>query len=138
MTTPKYWKLKHENGTLDEFIDLRRKVGNRVLRAYLLDTITDDKRVEKLKVSLRGPKDEFQDSTKFLIVKAFENDIEFRILAEAGVYENLRIVGTDSQTLAEKEPDGIIGTFTNALKNVEEWNTSIIVSTDSRVKFGKK
>lgn len=138
MTASKSWKLKHEDGSLDEFIDLRRKVGNRVLRAYLLDSITDDERVEKLKVSLRGPKDEFKDSSKFLIIKAFENEIEFRILAEAGVYENLRIVGTDSQTLAEMEPDGIIGTFTNALQNLEEWKTSIIVSTDSRVKFGKK
>jgi len=104
----------------------------------LLDTINDNERVERIKVSLRGPKDEFKDSSKFLIVKAFENEIEFRILAEAGVYENLRIVGTNSQTLAEKEPDDIIGIFTSTLKNLEEWKTSIIVSTDSRVKFGKK
>jgi len=138
VTASKSWKLKHEDGSFDEYIDLRRKVGNRVIRAYLLDTITDDERIEKLRISLRGPKDEFKDSTKFLIVKAFENEIEFRILAETGVYENLRIVGTDNQLLAEKEPDGIIGTFTNALKNMEEWKTSIIVSTDSRVKFGKK
>ncbi|MHA1577147.1 MAG: hypothetical protein ACTSU3_07285 [Candidatus Thorarchaeota archaeon] len=138
MTSQKYWKLKHEDGSLEEFMDLRRKVGNRVLRAYLLETISDDERVERITISVRGPKDEFKDSAKFLVLKAFENKVGFRILVEAGVYENLRIVGTDSQQLAEKEPDEIIGIFTDALKNLEDWNTSIVISNDSMVKLGKK
>ena len=138
MNPTKSWTLKYEDGSEEDFLDLRRKVGNRVLRAYLLETITDPSRIIKQKISLRGPKDEFKDSSIFLIVKAIDNDFKFRILAEAAVYENMRIVATDKQDVADKEPDDIIQLFTNALKNPEKSNTAIIVSTDSRVMIGKK
>ncbi|MHA1637142.1 MAG: hypothetical protein ACTSUO_08835 [Candidatus Thorarchaeota archaeon] len=138
MNTTKSWTLKYEDGSVDNFLDIRRKVGNRVLRAYLLETLTEQSRIAKQKISLRGPKDEFKDSSIFLIVKACDNDFEFRILAEAGVYENMRIVGTDKQAVADKEPDDIIQLFTNALKNPEECKVEIVVSMDSRVKIGEK
>lgn len=138
MNSTKSWTLKYEDGSVEDFLDIRRKVGNRVLRAYLLETIPESSRIMQQKFSLRGPKDEFKDSTKFLIVKVFDNDLEFRILAEAGVYENMRIVATDKQDVADKDPDDIIQLFTNALKNPEECKVEVIVSIDSRVKIGKK
>ena len=102
MNPTKSWTLKHADGSAEDFLDLRRKVGNRVLRAYLLENITEPSRIIKQKISLRGPKDEFKDSSIFLILKAVGDDFEYRILAEAGVYENIRIVATDKQEVADK------------------------------------
>ncbi|MDF1537510.1 MAG: hypothetical protein P1Q69_01225 [Candidatus Thorarchaeota archaeon] len=133
MTPVRLWKLKHEDGKTEEFIDIRRKVGNRVLRAYLLDSILESKKFDSTKASLRGPKDEFQDFAKFLVLIASENEEEFRFLVEAGVYENLRIVGTDSQKIAEIEPDAIEKLFTNALQSPEEFGSSIVISLDSKI-----
>ena len=128
------WKLKLEDGSIEEFIDVRRKVGNRVLRAYLLNAIVASNRIETIKASLRGPKDEFQDFTKFLVLKATENGQEFRFLVEAGVYENLRIVATDSDIIAEINPDEMEKKFTDTLQDPDQWNSSITLSIDSKVK----
>ena len=128
------WKLVNEDSSIDEFIDIRRIVGNQVIRAYLLDDILKTRRVEKIPGKLRGPKNEFKDFAKFLIVKMKNGDVEFRILAEAGVYENLRIVGTDSEELKKKTRDEIIKIFTDALENPEVNDTKLILSSDSEVK----
>ncbi len=87
-----------------------------------------------MKGSLRGPKDEFQDFAKFIVVKATENGQEFRFLVEAGVYENLRIVGTDSEVIAEIQPDEMEKKFTDVLQDPDQWESSIVVSIDSKVK----
>jgi hypothetical protein len=129
------WKLKLEDGTIEQFIDVRRKVGNRILRAYLLNAIIASNRIETIKASLRGPKDEFQDFAKYIVLKATENGEEFRFLVEAGVYENLRIVATDSDKIAEIQPDEMEKKFTNIAQDPDQWNTSIIMSNDSKVKI---
>lgn len=128
------WKLVNEDSSIDEFIDIRRIVGNQVIRAYLLDDILKTRRVEKIPGKLRGPKNEFKDFAKFLIVKMKNGNVEFRILAEAGVYENLRIVGTDSEELKKKTRDEIIKIFTDALENPEVNDTKLILSSDSEVR----
>jgi hypothetical protein len=127
------WKLKLEDGSVEQFIDVRRKVGNRVLRAYLLNAIVASDRIDTIKASLRGPKDEFQDFAKFLVLKASENGEEFRFLVEAGVYENLRIVATDSESISEIQPDEMEKKFTDILQDPDQWNSSIILSFDSKV-----
>ncbi|MCK5150395.1 MAG: hypothetical protein KAQ65_01080 [Candidatus Thorarchaeota archaeon] len=134
MSTHRSWKLKLEDGIVEHFIDVRRKVGNRVLRAYLLNAIVASNKIDTMKGSLRGPKDEFQDFAKFIVVKATENGQEFRFLVEAGVYENLRIVGTDSEVIAEIQPDEMEKKFTDVLQDPDQWESSIVVSIDSKVK----
>ena len=138
MSSKVTWKLQKDDSTIEEFTDIRRKVGNQVIRAYLLDTVAERGSIDRVPGKLRGPKNEFKDFAKFLILQLTVDGSSVRFLAEARVYENLRIVGTDSQQLAEKEPDEIIGIFTDALKNVEDWNTSIVISNDSVVRLGKK
>jgi hypothetical protein len=128
------WKLKLEDGTIEQFIDVRRKVGNRVLRAYLLNAIVASDKIERIKASLRGPKDEFQDFAKYLVLKASENGEDFQFLVEAGVYENLRIVATDSDKISEIQPDEMEKKFTNIMQDPDQWNSSIVVSVDSKVK----
>ena len=134
MTSGPTWKLVNEDSTIDEFIDIRRIVGNQVIRAYLLNNIIDTHRVENISGKLRGPKNEFKDFAKFLIVKMKNGESEYRILAEAGVYENLRIVGTDSEELTKKSRDEVIKIFTDALQEPEVNNTKLILSNDSEVK----
>jgi len=129
-----FWKLKLEDGTIEEFIDIRRKIGNRIIRAYLLDSIIEAKKVDTLKASLRGPKDEFKDFDKFLILKASHEGKQFRILAETGVYENLRVVATDSDFIADNTPDDLEKQFTEALQNHTAWKARVIVSVDSKIK----
>jgi len=90
--------------------------------------------VEEIPGKLRGPKNEFKDFAKFLIVKMKNGNSEFRILAEAGVYENLRIVATDSEELTKKSRDDIIKIFTDALENPELNETKVILSNDSEVR----
>ena len=134
MSSIKTWTLKFDDGNTEGFQDLRRKVGNRVLRAYLLETIVSSERISCQKISIRGPKNEFKDFAKFLIVKMKNGESEYRILAEAGVYENLRIVGTDSEELTKKSRDEVIKIFTDALQEPEVNNTKLILSNDSEVK----
>lgn len=129
------WKLKLEDGTVEQFIDIRRKVGNRILRAYLLDNVSHTNRVTNQNGSLRGPKDEFQDFAKFMILRTSQDGEQFRFLVEAGVYENLRIVGTDNNDLANKEPDIIEKVFTEALQYPEKCDTIITLSSDTKVKM---
>lgn len=114
-------------------MDIRRKVGNRIIRAYLLDSVIKENRIERIQASLRGPKDKFQDFAKFLILRANVQKAEIRILAETGVYENLRIVGTDSDAVAELEPEEIVKIFTDALMELESYDTSLLLSIDSRL-----
>ena len=134
MTSGPTWKLVNDDSSIDEFIDIRRIVGNQVIRAYLLDDIMDTCRVEKIPGKLRGPKNEFKDFAKFLIVKMKNGNSEFKILAEAGVYENLRIVGTNSEELAKKSRDEVIKIFTDALEDPEFNDTKLILSNDSEVR----
>lgn len=53
---------------------------------------------------------------------------------EAGVYENLRIVGTDSLELSQKTCDDLIRLFTDTLEKPERNNTVLIISNDSKIK----
>ena len=133
MTSGPTWKLVNDDSSIDEFIDIRRIVGNQVIRVYLLDDIKKTDRVEKIPGKLRGPKNEFKDFAKFLIVRMKNGDSEFKILAEAGVYENLRIVGTDSEELAEMPRDDVIKIFIDALEYPEKNDTKLILSDDSEV-----
>jgi len=134
MTSGLTWKLVNDDSSIDEFIDIRRIVGNQVIRAYLLDDIMDTHRVEKIPGKLRGPKNEFKDFAKFLILKMKTGDSEMKILVEAGVYENLRIVGTDSEQLTKKTRDEVIKIFTDALENPDLNDTKIILSNDSEIR----
>ena len=134
MTSRLTWKLVNDDSSIDEFIDIRRIVGNQVIRAYLLDEIMETRRVEKIPGKLRGPKNEFKDFAKFLIVKMKNGDSEVKILVEAGVYENLRIVGTDSEQLTKKTRDEVIKIFTDALENPDRNDTKLILSNDSEVR----
>ncbi|TFG32044.1 hypothetical protein EU527_10975 [Candidatus Thorarchaeota archaeon] len=128
------WKLVNEDSTIDEFIDIRRIVGNQVIRAYLLDEIIKSDRLTRIAGKLRGPKNEFKDFANFLIVKFNSEESEIRVLVEAGVYENLRIVGTDSEELTQKPRDDLIKLFTNALEQPEPSNTTLIISNDSKLR----
>ncbi|MFW9792941.1 MAG: hypothetical protein ACFFEE_01460 [Candidatus Thorarchaeota archaeon] len=128
------WKLQKEDSTVDEFTDIRRKVGNQVIREYLLDAVVQSNRVERIPGRLRGPKNEFKDFAKFLILKLSIDGESTRFLAESGVYENLRIVGVDSSSIAECDSDELIKIFTNALENPESYNTTLILSDDSKVR----
>ncbi|MHA1615381.1 MAG: hypothetical protein ACTSYJ_11090 [Candidatus Thorarchaeota archaeon] len=134
MTSRHTWKLVNDDSSIDEFIDIRRIVGNQVIRAYLLDEIMDTHRVEKIPGKLRGPKNEFKDFAKFLIIKMKNGDSEVKILVEAGVYENLRIVGTDSEQLTKKTRDEVIKIFTDALENPDLNDTKVFLSNDSEIR----
>jgi hypothetical protein len=134
MTVEPRWKLANEDSTVVEFIDIRRKVGNQIIRAYLLKGIMGSNRVKRINARLRGPRDEFKDFATFLVVHLKPKDTDFQILAEAGVYENLRIVGTDSEELAQWSSEEVIHAFTNALEKPEANNTTLILSTDSTIR----
>jgi hypothetical protein len=127
------WKLRLPDGGVEAFIDIRRKVGNRILRAYLLEQTKEKGRVTILDGSLRGPKDEFKDFSKFLILEAESDSEIFRFLVEAAVYENIRIVGTDRDFIAAKSSEELIQIFTDAMQNPDTWNSQLIVSPDSKI-----
>jgi hypothetical protein len=133
MSSKATWKLQKDDSTTDEFTDIRRKVGNQVIRAYLLDPVLESNNIQRMNGKLRGPKDEFKDFAKFLILKVSIDDSPIRFLAESGVYENLRIVGVDSTNLAEKESEDLIKIFTDALADLESYETTLILSDDSKV-----
>ena len=128
------WKLKFQDGTVQEFIDIRRKVGNQIVRAYLLKPVLESQSITRAEISLRGPKNEWKDFAKFLVLRVTEGENEFGILAETGVYENLRIVGTDSEEIAQKSPSEITQAFTEALKDPKGCSAVVILSTDSKIK----
>lgn len=90
-------------------------------------------KVDKVKASLRGPKDEFKDFDDFLVISAEQSGEKFRILVEANVYENLRIVGTDSERFAEGNPETIVGVFTSVLTDVDIHNTRLLLSESTKV-----
>ena len=69
-----------------------------------------------------------------MILKIKNGKAEYRILAEAGVYENLRIVGTDSEELTKKSREDLIEIFTDALQEPDKNDTRLILSTDTEVK----
>jgi hypothetical protein len=128
------WKLHRNESTVEEFIDIRRKVGNQIIRAYLLDNIVKQNKVSRLPGKLRGPKNEFKDFAKFLILEISLDGTPARFLAEAGVYENLRIVAVDSNDLAERNSEDLIQIFTEALENPEQHSTKLFLSDDSTVR----
>ncbi|TXT57439.1 MAG: hypothetical protein BAJATHORv1_10141 [Candidatus Thorarchaeota archaeon] len=132
LSSNRSWKLKLEDGTIETFTDIRRKVGNRIIRAYLLKPIMEQSRIERIKATLRGPKDEFKDFDKFFILKGKTDIGDFRMLVESGVYENLRIVGTDEEYIASKTPDEVIQILTDSLSNPVD--SLIVVSTDTKVR----
>ena len=133
MSSERTWKLKSVDGTLTEFKDIRRKVGNQIIRAYLLENAMSANRLERIKATLRGPKNEFKDFDDFFVLSA-SVDGNLKILVEANVYENLRIVGTDSERILNMDPKRIISLFTEALDNPESHQTTLILSENSNVR----
>ena len=122
-----------DDDSMQEFNDIRRKVGNQIIRAYLLEEILSKGKVVKKSVKMRGPKDEFKDFAHFLILEFMNGTSNLKILAEAGVYENLRIVGSDSNDLENLNSDEIISLFTNVLSDPIQYNAKITISEDSKV-----
>ncbi|MHA2024735.1 MAG: hypothetical protein ACW98U_02445 [Candidatus Thorarchaeota archaeon] len=128
------WKLQWDDSSVDEFTDIRRKVGNQVIRAYLLDSVLASKKIERMNGKLRGPKNEFKDFAKFLILRVSIDGLSARFLAEAGVYENLRIVAVDPIKIAERESEDLIKLFTDALADLDSYDTTLVLSDDSMVR----
>jgi hypothetical protein len=129
------WRLKSEDGTVKTFLDIRRKVGNKIVRAYLLRPLFQE-RVQRIKATLKGPKDEFKDFADFLVLRAHGERGDFEMLVEAGVYENLRIVGADKEEMNQLQADKLIEMFTNALEDPDSNGSTLLLSTDSRVRPG--
>jgi hypothetical protein len=132
LVSGRFWKLKVEDD-IKEYVDIRRKVGNRIIRAYLLENAFNGTHIDRMDAILRGPKGEFNDFSKFLIVRTLLKDEEVEILVESGVYENLRIVGTDSNVVAELSAEEIIKALTDALIEITPHKTTIVISNDSTV-----
>ncbi len=109
------WTIKYDDGQQNVFIDLRRKVGNSVIRAYLLQPLLTSDRVRTVSGRLRGPRNEFKDFSKFLIVRIRHDNKTVNFLVETEVYENMRIVATDDVSISELPPKDIIGLFTESL-----------------------
>ncbi|MGY5855401.1 MAG: hypothetical protein RTS72_02290, partial [Candidatus Thorarchaeota archaeon] len=112
MNSESTWKLQKDDSTLDEFIDIRRKVGNQVIREYLLDNVVKNTEIIRIPGKLRGPRNEFKDFAKFMILKISLDGVSASFLAETGVYENLRIVAVDSTNLADRISEDLISLFT--------------------------
>lgn len=134
MNSEPTWKLETNDSDIEEFIDIRRKVGNQIIREYLLNGIEKMNKILRVSGRLRGPKNEFKDFSKFLVLKLSVDGLPFRFLAEAGVYDNLRIVAVDSNRLAERSPKDLIQIFIEALEHPDEYNTTVILSDDSTVR----
>jgi hypothetical protein len=126
------WKLKTADGTLTEFKDIRRVVGNQIIRAYLLEKAMSASRLECINATLRGPKNEFKDFDDFFVLRA-SMDGNIKILVEANVYDNLRIVGTDSEKITNMNAKQIIEMFTEMLDDPEGHATTLILSQNSKV-----
>ncbi|RDE12020.1 MAG: hypothetical protein C4K47_08830 [Candidatus Thorarchaeota archaeon] len=136
MSSAGTWRLKSEDGNVRTFFDIRRKVGNKIIRAYLLKTMIEEGRVQRIRATLKGPKDEFKDFADFLVLGAHGEQGDFHMLVEAGVYENLRIVGTDKEELHQIQPDALLAMFTDALENPASHDAMLFLSVDSRVRPG--
>ena len=134
MNSEPTWKLHGSNSSIEEFIDIRRKVGNQIIRDYLLDNVVKKDRIIRVPGKLRGPRNEFKDFSKFLILQIKMDDTDSRFLAESGVYENIRIVAVDSIKLAQQSADDLLQLFTDALENPDQYNTTIVLSDDSSVR----
>ena len=134
MNSGSTWKLQKGDSTIEEFIDVRRKVGNQIIRDYLLDSVAASDAIIRVSGKLRGPRNEFQDFAKFLILQITMSGKSERFLAESGVYENLRIVAVDSIGLANQTAEELINTFTKALENPEKFKTTLVLSEDSTVR----
>jgi hypothetical protein len=123
-----------KDGSTETFIDIRRKVGNQIIRIYLLDEVLTEDRIEKISASIRGPKNEFKDFAKYFILRIQDENNEIRFLTETGIYENMRIVGTNSEAISQLETDEIVNKYTEALTTPEKFNTTFIVNEDSDIK----
>ncbi|MFW9804327.1 MAG: hypothetical protein ACFFFC_16845 [Candidatus Thorarchaeota archaeon] len=124
--------MKTVDGTLTEFKDIRRIVGNQIIRAYLLQKAMSTNRLECIKATLRGPRNEFKDFDDFFVLRA-SIDGNLKILVQANVYENLRIVGTDSDKMTNMNAKQIIDMFTKMLDDPEGHSTTLILSENSKV-----
>lgn len=131
MNSEPTWKLQKDDSTVDEFIDIRRKVGNQVIREYLLDNVVKNTEIIRIPGKLRGPRNEFKDFAKFMILKISLDGVSASFLAETGVYENLRIVAVDSTNLADRISEDLISLFTEALENPDIYDSTLILSDDS-------
>ncbi|NHI89559.1 MAG: hypothetical protein EAX87_08555 [Candidatus Thorarchaeota archaeon] len=125
--------MQRSDSEAEEFIDIRRKVGNQIIRKYLLNTIAESDKITRISGKLRGPKNEFKDFAKFLILELSIDGMQAKFLAESGVYENLRIVAVNSNTLAERSSESLIQIFTESLESPALHNASIVLSDDSSV-----
>lgn len=130
------WNLTHRDGKVESFIDIRRKVGNQIVRAYLLKPLLDSARVQTIDVTMRGPKSEFQDFAKFIVVSIKHEGHVVKLLAESGVYENIRIVGVDNQSIENLQADDIVDLFAAALAEPESHDSLLLISHDSAVRAG--
>ncbi|MFO7835428.1 MAG: hypothetical protein R6V83_02145 [Candidatus Thorarchaeota archaeon] len=126
------WKLKGTNN-VEEFYDIRMKVGNKIIRSYLLDKSFKENRVDKTKLSLRGPKNDFFDAAKFLVVRIHKDDESYAFLIQAGVYSNLRIVGSNSEKITRLKSDEIVDLVTEPLENPSKYDCRITLSDDTKV-----
>ena len=91
-------------------------------------------RIVREKAILRGPRDEFKDFDDFFVMYMTSENVAFRVLVEANVYQNLRIVGTDNESLAQKDPDYIVALVTDALAQPDRYQTTLLLSDSSRVR----
>jgi hypothetical protein len=107
-------------------------VGNQIIRAYLLENAMSANCLEHVKATLRGPKNEFKDFDDFFVLSA-SIDGNLKILVEANVYQNLRIVGTDSEKITNMDAKQIISLFTKILDDPESHATKLILSEKSKV-----
>jgi hypothetical protein len=106
------------------------------VRAYLLKPLLEESRVQRMKATLRGPKDEFKDFADYLVLKAHSKWGDFQMLVEAGVYDNLRIVGADREEMNQRQPDELLAMFADALEDPTSHDVVLLISTDSRVRPG--
>ena len=134
MSSQRKWTLLLKDGSSETFTDIRRKVGNQIIRIYLLDGVLIEERIERISASLRGPKNEFKDFAKFFILRIQDESDEIRFLTETGIYENMRIVGTNSEKITHLDTEEIVEKYTEALNNPEKYNTTFIVNDDSEIK----
>ncbi|MFX1482834.1 MAG: hypothetical protein ACFFCP_06545 [Promethearchaeota archaeon] len=125
--------MQKDDSTIEEFIDIRRKVGNQIIRKYLLNAMIESNRIERVSGKLRGPKNQFKDFAKFLILRVSIDGTQTKFLAESGVYENLRIVAISPNVAAEKTADELIRLFTNALEHPESYDSILVLSEDSKI-----
>ena len=133
LSSKRKWTLSLKDGSMETFLDIRRKVGNQIIRIYLLNGVLTEDRIERINGSLRGPKNEFKDFAKYFILRLQDNGDVIRFLTETGIYENMRIVGTDSQKVTQMETEEIVGKYTEALSMPEKYNISFILNDDSEI-----